>query len=228
MRAERQANPYFVRPFRDGICDEAIDAEGRQPVVRAFYECAVFESLREGLKTKGIWVTGADKWRNPDEDLPPDFAQRRAENYAALGKPLDPAQFIELFKAELSTELAALNAADRDAFVAAARRAVMAEKIRADQPARFSVAMVAPAAAGVSGQIFGASGENIILYSQPRPIETCSKPEGEGFPGVTIEDLLRCLVAFDDTAVLADDHHALGHGCDHGTVARLGLTQTGL
>ena len=61
---------------------------------------------------------------------------------------------------------------------AAARRAVMAEKIRADQPARFSVAMVAPAASHVSGQIFGASGENIILYSQPRPIETVTKEEG--------------------------------------------------
>ncbi|HPA39831.1 MAG TPA: SDR family NAD(P)-dependent oxidoreductase [Phenylobacterium sp.] len=60
----------------------------------------------------------------------------------------------------------------------AARRAVMAEKIRADQPARFSVAMVSPAAANVSGQIFGASGENIILYSQPRAIETVTKEEG--------------------------------------------------
>ncbi len=61
---------------------------------------------------------------------------------------------------------------------AAARRAVMAEKIRADQPARFSVAMVTPAAANVSGQVFGASGENIILYSQPRAIETVTKEEG--------------------------------------------------
>ncbi|MEI6440137.1 MAG: SDR family NAD(P)-dependent oxidoreductase [Alphaproteobacteria bacterium] len=61
---------------------------------------------------------------------------------------------------------------------AVARRAVMAEKIRADQPARFSVAMVAPAASHVSGQIFGASGENIILYSQPRPIETVTKEAG--------------------------------------------------
>lgn len=61
---------------------------------------------------------------------------------------------------------------------AAARRQVMAEKIRADQPARFSVAMVAPAASHVSGQIFGASGENIILYSQPRPVETVTKEEG--------------------------------------------------
>lgn len=64
---------------------------------------------------------------------------------------------------------------------AAARRQVMAEKIRPDQPARFSVALVSDAAKHVSGQIFGVSGENIILYSQPRPIETCSKPEGESW-----------------------------------------------
>ncbi|MDB5441869.1 MAG: 3-hydroxyacyl-CoA dehydrogenase, partial [Phenylobacterium sp.] len=71
---------------------------------------------------------------------------------------------------------------------AAARRQVMAEKIRADQPARFSVALVSPAAASVSGQIFGVSGENIILYSQPRPIETCSKPEGEAW---TVDSILK-------------------------------------
>ena len=52
------------------------------------------------------------------------------------------------------------------------------QAIRPDQPARFSVALVSEAAKNVSGQIFGASGENIILYSQPRPIETLTKPEG--------------------------------------------------
>ena len=51
-------------------------------------------------------------------------------------------------------------------------------RIRPDQPARFSVALVSDAAKNVTGQIFGASGENIILYSQPRPIETVTKPEG--------------------------------------------------
>ena len=70
---------------------------------------------------------------------------------------------------------------------AAARRAVMAEKIRPDQPARFSVALVSPAAASVSGQIFGVSGENIMLYSQPRPIETCTKGEGESW---TVDSIL--------------------------------------
>jgi NAD(P)-dependent dehydrogenase (short-subunit alcohol dehydrogenase family) len=74
---------------------------------------------------------------------------------------------------------------------AAARRAVMAEKIRPDQPARFSVALVSDAAKTVSGQIFGVSGENIILYSQPRPIETCGKPDGEAW---TVDGILNeCL-----------------------------------
>ncbi|MDO8409891.1 MAG: SDR family NAD(P)-dependent oxidoreductase [Phenylobacterium sp.] len=61
---------------------------------------------------------------------------------------------------------------------AAKRREAMAAAIRADQPARLSVALVSPAASHVSGQIFGASGENIILYSQPRPISTQTKEEG--------------------------------------------------
>jgi NAD(P)-dependent dehydrogenase (short-subunit alcohol dehydrogenase family) len=61
---------------------------------------------------------------------------------------------------------------------AAKRREAMAAAIRADQPARLSVALVSPAASHVSGQVFGASGENIILYSQPRPISTQTKEEG--------------------------------------------------
>ncbi len=61
---------------------------------------------------------------------------------------------------------------------AAARRQQMAERIRPDQPARFAVALCADAAKAVSGQFFGASGENIILYSQPRPIETVTKQAG--------------------------------------------------
>jgi NAD(P)-dependent dehydrogenase (short-subunit alcohol dehydrogenase family) len=83
---------------------------------------------------------------------------------------------------------------------AAARRKVMAEKIRPDQPARFSVALVSDAAKQVSGQIFGVSGENIILYSQPRPIETCSKPEGESWSvqGILNEALPKMAPKFFD------------------------------
>jgi len=58
------------------------------------------------------------------------------------------------------------------------RRKRMAESIRADQPAALAVALCADAAKSVSGQIFGARGDDIQLYSQPRPIVNLSKAEG--------------------------------------------------
>jgi NAD(P)-dependent dehydrogenase (short-subunit alcohol dehydrogenase family) len=66
----------------------------------------------------------------------------------------------------------------------AKRRAQMEKDIRADQPARFSVALVSDQAKHVSGQIFGVSGDNIILYSQPRPIETVGNPDGWTIDGI--------------------------------------------
>jgi hypothetical protein len=58
-------------------------------------EIVAFQALRERLRCKEIWVIGADRWRNPDEDLPQDFEERRVEHYAKLRKPLDPGVFID-------------------------------------------------------------------------------------------------------------------------------------
>ncbi|MGH7747399.1 MAG: Tn3 family transposase, partial [Candidatus Dormibacteria bacterium] len=73
------------------------------------YEIATFEELREALRCKEIWVVGADRWRNPDEDLPKDFEERRVEHYQALRKPLDPTAFIAELRGEMEAELSALN-----------------------------------------------------------------------------------------------------------------------
>jgi hypothetical protein len=54
---------------------------------------------------------GADSWRNPDEDLPQDFEQRRSENYRELRKPLDPTVFIADLRQEMTDALTALNTA---------------------------------------------------------------------------------------------------------------------
>ncbi len=85
------------------------DKKGRPKVVRSTYEVCTFQALRDRLRCKEIWVIGADRWRNPDEDLPRDFGARRLEHYSALRKPLDPAAFIDQLQAELRAELAALN-----------------------------------------------------------------------------------------------------------------------
>jgi len=70
------------------------DKRRRRRVVRMVYEVCTFQALREQLRCKEIWVVGADKWRNPAEDLPTDFEDRRIEHYQALRKPLDPTEFI--------------------------------------------------------------------------------------------------------------------------------------
>ncbi len=44
----------------------------------------VLQALREKVRTKEIWVVGANRFRNPDDDLPTDFEQNRATYYDAL------------------------------------------------------------------------------------------------------------------------------------------------
>ncbi|NUP23698.1 MAG: hypothetical protein HOZ81_48110 [Streptomyces sp.] len=56
-------------------------------------------------------MVGAHSFRDPEEDLPKDFASRRVESYAELRKPLDPKDFIAELKTEMRAELAALNTA---------------------------------------------------------------------------------------------------------------------
>ncbi|MGH3234845.1 MAG: Tn3 family transposase [Streptosporangiaceae bacterium] len=85
------------------------DKHGRRRVVRMIYEVATFQALREQLRRKEVWVVGAGRWRDPDEDLPKDFEARRAEHYASLRKPLDPAEFSAALREEMTAALAALN-----------------------------------------------------------------------------------------------------------------------
>jgi len=60
----------------------------------------------------------------------------------------------------------------------AKRREQMAATVRADQPAKLSVALCSFAAKEITGQFLGSRGDDIILYSQPRPIVTLHKDEG--------------------------------------------------
>lgn len=79
--------------------------DGTRLINRAAYEICLLMALREKLRCKEIWVVGADRYRNPDEDLPPDFEEKRAEYYGTLDLPLDPKQFISEVKAKLDYAL---------------------------------------------------------------------------------------------------------------------------
>lgn len=93
--------------WRDAVVEK--DAAGRDRVNRVTYEVAVLEALREQLRCKQIWVVGANRYRNPDEDLPADFEANRDEHYKALNLPLDADRFITQLQNDMREALGALN-----------------------------------------------------------------------------------------------------------------------
>jgi len=58
-------------------------------------------------------VVGAGRWRNPDDDLPADFAERRDACYERLGLPRAADAFIAKLKAEMTDGLGALESPPR-------------------------------------------------------------------------------------------------------------------
>ncbi|HLQ96715.1 MAG TPA: Tn3 family transposase, partial [Pseudogracilibacillus sp.] len=98
----------IIRPkWRDLMIEQ--DKQGNKRINRINYEINVLQSLREKLRCKEIWVAGADRYRNPDDDLPHDFEERRSENYAALKQPLNPEKLIEKLKRDMKQGLEKLD-----------------------------------------------------------------------------------------------------------------------
>jgi TnpA family transposase len=83
--------------------------QGIERINRISYELCVMRELREKLRCKEIWVEGADRYRNPDEDVPVDFIQQRETYYTDLNQPLDVEAFIHREKQRLADALAMFN-----------------------------------------------------------------------------------------------------------------------
>jgi len=61
------------------------------------------------LRCKLIWIEGAYRYRNPDDDLPADWETCREARYDQLGLPLKGADFVKKLKNELHLHLQDLN-----------------------------------------------------------------------------------------------------------------------
>lgn len=82
--------------WRDAVVGQ--DAQGQQRINRITYETCVLEALRDRLRCKEIWVDGANRYRDPDDDLPKDFETQRASYYQALHLPLESATYCYVAK----------------------------------------------------------------------------------------------------------------------------------
>jgi hypothetical protein len=85
------------------------DQDGLERINRINYEVCVLQALRAGLRCREIWALGADKFRNPDEDLPTDFEAKRAEYFAALNQSQDAEVFVLGLQTRLRDALTRLN-----------------------------------------------------------------------------------------------------------------------
>ena len=94
--------------WHDAVMEQ--DSVGRNRVNRITYEIAVLEALRERLRCKEIGVVGANRYRDPDEDLPADFDENREEYYQALPLPLNADRFITDLQAEMREALSTFDA----------------------------------------------------------------------------------------------------------------------
>lgn len=104
MPAERAPKGTIPGKWRETVVDD----HGRLNVIS--YEVCVLAQLRERIRAKEIWIVGADKYRDPDDDLPQDFEERRSAYFRGLGLPQDAQEFIAGVRKQLEDELHLLNA----------------------------------------------------------------------------------------------------------------------
>ena len=84
-------------------------ADGEPQVDRVTYEIGVLRTVREKLRCKEIWVTGAKRYRNPEDDLPQDFETQREEYYRALQQPLEVDAFMAQIQRDMTQALEQLH-----------------------------------------------------------------------------------------------------------------------
>jgi TnpA family transposase len=83
---------------------------GSSKVNRTAYEICVLKVLREKLRCREIWVVESRRHRNPEEDLPQDFEEKKPEYCAKLDVPIDPKVYLQGIREELTRSLEGFNA----------------------------------------------------------------------------------------------------------------------
>ena len=87
-------------PIKNVVPNEWVDLvvvnseNGNRKINRINYELSVFQEIKKQLNCKMIWIEGAFRYRNPDDDLPKDFDEKREYYYNLLGLPLNVNEFI--------------------------------------------------------------------------------------------------------------------------------------
>ena len=97
-----------VRPmWRDFVQEK--DTQGEWRINRVNYELCVLEAIRDALRCRELWVVDANKYRNPDDDLPKDFEEKREQYYQDLGQPREAKAFVDRLRTEMIEALTSFD-----------------------------------------------------------------------------------------------------------------------
>ncbi|PIZ05248.1 MAG: Tn3 family transposase [Gammaproteobacteria bacterium CG_4_10_14_0_8_um_filter_38_16] len=112
--SDRYYPKNVLAPIKNVISSEwdglvVFNEKSGKKIHRVNYEIAVLQELRRQLSCKMIWIEGAFRYRNPHDDLPKDFEEKREHYYNLLGLPINARDFTEPRKKQLHEGLKALN-----------------------------------------------------------------------------------------------------------------------
>lgn len=118
VRSPRQYYPdHEIIPIKEVVAAKwrefVVEKEddGTEKVNRLNYEVCVLTALREKVRVREIWIVGANRFRNPDDDLPTDFSQKRENYYEALHQPTEAERFVEQIQEDMRKALRSLDGA---------------------------------------------------------------------------------------------------------------------
>lgn len=74
-------------------------------IYKKIFEIEFLKNLRDKLRHKEIWIEGSFKYRNPSEDFPSDFNEKREAYYKELDLPLAASDFTQLLKERMSNSI---------------------------------------------------------------------------------------------------------------------------
>lgn len=85
------------------------NSDEAERINRINYEICILRNLRDKLRVKEIWVQHAYQYRNPEEDLPQDFSNKRDYYYTLLNKTKVAKLFTRTIKQQLHQQLHRFN-----------------------------------------------------------------------------------------------------------------------
>lgn len=100
----------YYDPAESVSIDGVVPVEWRGAVVneqgkveRIPYVLCALIALGNAIRRREVWISGASRRRNPEEDPPQDFEENRDIRYDALRQPLDAAEFVAKLKSRHAT-----------------------------------------------------------------------------------------------------------------------------